>query len=93
VCNDTKRIKRCQAIIASFNQLRECAVQFHFYSGKKEVRMAVLMRQSGHTLVTNSASSGVRPAAILLRDYPKPSLTVCTAEEFLAQRAGTDLQE
>ena len=25
-----------------------------------------------------------------IRDYPKPSLTVCTAEEFLAQRAGID---
>lgn len=28
-----------------------------------------------------------------VRDYPKPSLTVCTAEEFLAQLAGADLQE
>lgn len=28
-----------------------------------------------------------------VRDYPKPSITVCTAEEFLAQLAGTDLQE
>lgn len=28
-----------------------------------------------------------------VRDYPKPSITVCTAEEYLAQRAITDLQE
>jgi len=26
-----------------------------------------------------------------VRDYPKPSLTVCTAEEFLAQLAGADV--
>ncbi|MBI4825477.1 MAG: PIN domain-containing protein [Nitrospirae bacterium] len=26
-----------------------------------------------------------------VRDYPKPSLTVCTAEEFLAHHSGTEL--